>query len=108
MSRPLGKVIVTTVPLPSRFSMVSDASCRWRSFLTTKSPAPWPSVTSPACDVSGSYRFTDNYTLTLGIDNLLDEEPPIVGNGNNEQANTWPATYDVFGRTFFIRASAEF
>ena len=59
-------------------------------------------------DASGSYRFSDNYTVTFGIDNLLDDEPPIVGNGNNEQANTWPATYDVFGRTFFLRASAEF
>jgi outer membrane receptor protein involved in Fe transport len=59
-------------------------------------------------DASGSYRFNDNYSVTLGIDNLLDDDPPLVGNGNNEQANTWPATYDVFGRTFFLRASATF
>jgi len=59
-------------------------------------------------DASGTYRFSDNYAVTFGIDNLLDEEPPIVGNGNNEQANTWPATYDVYGRTYFLRASADF
>jgi len=58
-------------------------------------------------DASGTYRFSDNYAVTFGIDNLLDEEPPILGD-NQEQANTWPATYDVFGRTFFLRASAEF
>ncbi len=58
-------------------------------------------------DASGTYRFSDNYAVTFGIDNLLDEEPPILGD-NQEQANTWPATYDVFGRTFFVRASAEF
>jgi outer membrane receptor protein involved in Fe transport len=59
-------------------------------------------------DASGSYRFTDNYMVTFGIDNLLDDDPPIVGNGNNEQANTWPASYDVYGRTYFLRASATF
>jgi len=58
-------------------------------------------------DLSGTYRFTDNYWVTVGIDNVLDEGPPIIGN-NDEQANTYPATYDVFGRTFFIRATADF
>jgi outer membrane receptor protein involved in Fe transport len=58
-------------------------------------------------DAAGTYRFSDNYSITLGIDNLLDESPPILGD-NQEQANTWPATYDVFGRTYFLRATAEF
>ena len=58
-------------------------------------------------DASGTYRFSDNYSVTFGIDNLFDTEPPIIGD-NQEQANTYPATYDVFGRTFFLRASAEF
>ena len=58
-------------------------------------------------DLSGTYRFTDNYWVTVGIDNVLDEGPPIIG-GNDEQANTYPATYDVYGRTFFIRATADF
>lgn len=58
-------------------------------------------------DISGSYEVNENLTLTGGIDNLFDELPPILGD-NQEQANTFPATYDVFGRTFFIRATARF
>jgi outer membrane receptor protein involved in Fe transport len=58
-------------------------------------------------DLSGTYRFTDNYSLTVGIDNVADETPPLLGD-NQEQANTYPATYDVFGRTYFVRMSAEF
>jgi len=58
-------------------------------------------------DLSGTYRFTDNYWVTLGIDNILDESVPVLGD-NDEQANTYPATYDVFGRTFFLRATADF
>ncbi len=58
-------------------------------------------------DVSGSYQFNDRYSVSFGIDNLLDTDPPIIGD-NQEQANTFPATYDVFGRTFFLRGSATF
>jgi iron complex outermembrane recepter protein len=58
-------------------------------------------------DVSGSWAVNDTLTLTGGIDNLMDEEPPILGD-NQEQANTWPATYDVFGRTVFVKATARF
>jgi len=58
-------------------------------------------------DLSGTYRFTDNYWLTVGINNVLDESPPILGE-NDQQANTYPNVYDVFGRTFFLRATADF
>lgn len=58
-------------------------------------------------DVSGSYQVNDTLTLTGGIDNLFDERPPILGD-NQEQANTFPALYDVFGRTYFLRATARF
>jgi outer membrane receptor protein involved in Fe transport len=54
-----------------------------------------------------SYSLTDNYRVSFGVDNLFDEKPPILGD-NQEQANTYPATYDVFGRTYFLRASANF
>ena len=54
-----------------------------------------------------SYSLTDNYRVSFGVDNLFDEKPPILGD-NQEQANTYPATYDVFGRTYFLRASAKF
>ena len=58
-------------------------------------------------DVVGAYRFNDNVKVTIGIDNVLDEDPTILGD-NQEQANTWPATYDVFGRTYFARLLIDF
>ncbi len=58
-------------------------------------------------DFSASYSFNDNYTATFGIDNILDETPTLLGN-NQEQSNTFPATYDVFGRSFYISAKASF
>lgn len=58
-------------------------------------------------DASASYHINDNYRINFGIDNLLDEKPPILG-GNSQQSNTWPATYDVFGRTYTISINATF
>ena len=55
-------------------------------------------------DVSASYGFSNGMSLMAGIDNLMDTDPPIIGD-NQEQANTYPATYDVFGRTYFVRFS---
>ncbi|GMG87276.1 TonB-dependent receptor domain-containing protein [Biformimicrobium ophioploci] len=58
-------------------------------------------------DATVSYGFMENYKVTFGVDNLLDEEPPILGD-NQEQANTYPATYDVFGRTYYLSLRADF
>lgn len=58
-------------------------------------------------DTSLTYNIDSNYRVIFGIDNLFDEEPPILG-ANDEQSNTYPATYDVFGRTFFFNVTATF
>ena len=58
-------------------------------------------------DVSVSKSFGDNLTLTVGSNNVLDEDPPIIGD-NDEQANTFPSTYDPFGRSFFANARINF
>lgn len=58
-------------------------------------------------DLAGTYYISDNYRVTAGIDNLLDEKPPIIGD-NDEQANTYPASYDVFGRTYSVSFRATF
>ena len=58
-------------------------------------------------DGSVTADLSDNFALTFGARNLLDKKPPIIGD-NDEQANTYPATYDVFGRTFFANAKMKF
>lgn len=59
-------------------------------------------------DLSANYRFTEMFALSGGIQNLLDEEPPINGDSFSEQANTYPATYDPLGRSYFISATLNF
>ena len=58
-------------------------------------------------DLSGTYHIGENYRLNAGIRNIADREAPRFGD-NAEQSNTYPATYDVFGRTYFVGISASF
>ncbi len=55
-------------------------------------------------DLSAAYQLTDSFRLNLGIKNILDEEPTFVGS-DQEQANTFPSTYDVIGPRVFASAS---
>jgi outer membrane receptor protein involved in Fe transport len=57
-------------------------------------------------DLSGAYYLTDSVTLSGGVNNLLDKQPPYYS-GNND-SNTDPYTYDVLGRYFFVKANVKF
>lgn len=58
-------------------------------------------------DLAFSYDATETLSFTAGINNLFDKKPPIIGY-NNQQSNTYPSTYDVFGRQYFFSATARF
>jgi len=51
-------------------------------------------------------RFSgDTYSLTFGVNNVADEDPPyaiVTG------TNTYPALFDVVGRSYFIGVNARF
>jgi len=55
-------------------------------------------------DLAFQMDVTDNATLSFGINNMFNKKPPIMGS-NQEQANTYPSTYDVLGRDFFVSAA---
>ncbi len=63
-------------------------------------------------DLSASFTFNENWKVRMGIDNMFDKEPPIVGNdygGTLENSgNTFPATYDPLGRAFFLGLNVNF
>jgi iron complex outermembrane recepter protein len=58
-------------------------------------------------DLAFAFNVNDNLTINMGVNNLFDKQPPILGN-NQEQANTYPGTYDVLGRDYFISANLRF
>ncbi len=57
-------------------------------------------------DLSAQFRVHDRMTFRLGVNNIVDKEPPIVGSaagGTNAlyNGNTYPGVYDALGRYLF-------
>lgn len=59
-------------------------------------------------DVTFGYDVSETARISVGIQNVTDEEPPTLTSTSSEQANTWPATYDPFGRRLFLGANLRF
>ena len=63
-------------------------------------------------DLAGSFDINEVWSVRASIDNLLDRDPPIVGNeygGTTENSgNTYPAVYDPIGRYFTVGVTARF
>ena len=66
-------------------------------------------------DLAASYQWdTDltDMTFRLGVNNVTDEEPPILGQDISVSVyvsgNTFPQSYDVLGRYWFFSIQADF
>jgi iron complex outermembrane receptor protein len=58
-------------------------------------------------DLTTAFTVKPGFTWSVGVNNLFDKQPPILGD-NQEQANTYPSTYDPYGRAFFVSTSVKF
>ncbi|MBJ7499139.1 MAG: TonB-dependent receptor [Sphingopyxis sp.] len=63
-------------------------------------------------DLTGRFSVSDNLTVTLTVQNLLDKKPPIVGNSigstTYNSGNTFPSSYDALGRRYAVSAKLKF
>jgi iron complex outermembrane recepter protein len=75
-------------------------------------------------DLSADLSLYKMFKLQLGVNNVLDKDPPIIPsssttlfpsdcptitpNGSSCNGNTFPGTYDSLGRFFFARVTAQF
>ena len=60
-------------------------------------------------DLAANWAVTEKAAITLGINNVLDDNPSISATvGTSGNGNTFPQTYDSLGRYVFVRASVDF
>lgn len=63
-------------------------------------------------DLFSSIRFQKSYTVRLGVNNVLDNDPPIVGgqgiSATSGSGNTYPQVYDALGRFIFSSVTLDF
>ena len=63
-------------------------------------------------DLTARFSVTDHFDLTLAAYNIFDKQPPVVGGGagttSANSGNTFPTTYDAFGRRYGATARLKF
>lgn len=70
-------------------------------------------------DLAGTFNLSDQYTFRIGVQNLLDNDPPIIGaNGSSAvnnactavfcSGNTFPNVYDSMGRYIYAGVTLNF
>ena len=84
-----------------------EGGVRWRHLPEMKDITSVTRPASPAAgvdaydlfDVTLVYKFNDNILVRGGVNNVADEEPPIVGGTIGQ---TQPGTYDILGRYYYL------
>ncbi|WOK38270.1 TonB-dependent receptor [Sphingomonas sp. C3-2] len=63
-------------------------------------------------DLTGRFHASENVTITLTVQNLLNNKPKVVGNTlgstSYNSGNVYPSTYDALGRRYAISAKFRF
>ena len=91
-----------------------DATLSWRhiSEATSLNPAHVDLDAVNYIDVAAIWRVPhfEGIEVRFGINNLLDEEPPLYGEGSEAfgNGNTFPGYYDALGQYWFVGFSATF
>jgi outer membrane receptor protein involved in Fe transport len=63
-------------------------------------------------DLTASMKVTDKMSLRVGVNNVLDKSPPVIGSNNlpstSGNGNTFPQVYDWGGRYLFGEFIVQF
>lgn len=63
-------------------------------------------------DLTASISFKSSYTFRVGVNNVFDKDPPIIGSGSLPgtfgNGNTFPQVYDALGRYVFAGLTLDF
>ena len=77
------------------------------SALPIRSTRTWRAINY--LDLSAAWRVNTILTVRAGVNNLLDQDPPLMDQNiaGTGEPNAYP-TYDLLGRQLFISATAKF
>ena len=103
-----------------------DVTARWRHFgnteIDTANPSPllkgnfqksyqWTG-TRDYLDLSANYMVFRGVEMLVGVDNVLDKDPPVLPTtalgAGAFNGNTYPQVYDTLGRYMFVNIKADF
>ena len=103
-----------------------DLTLRWRYIGSSDSanvPPPYAPLSSISAynylDLTGAFDVYKNIRLQIGVNNIMDKDPPLVvgsdcstggllNAGANCNGNTFPGVFDAMGRYWFMELTAKF
>ncbi len=100
-----------------RLTYASDsfwtASVKWRFFGSVNNPDVDEGLNAGIgsqsyFDLTGNFDINETLGLTVGVNNVFDKEPPMVGGSLATNANTIAGFYDTLGRYFHATVTAKF
>lgn len=62
-------------------------------------------------DATANFNVNEKFTLTLGVLNLADKQPTVIGDSSGATSvasGVFPTVYDVLGRSVFARITTNF
>jgi len=59
-------------------------------------------------DMAFGMPLNENFSIRVNAQNIFDTEPPLLGSPIGNTFNTYPAFYDVLGRTVRVGVTATF
>ena len=101
-------------------------SAQWRFYSEVKvdGTSGDPALTAPVqatdaklsarsyLDLLATFKIKDNYSFRVGVNNVLDQDPPITGSNNCAPVvcnqNVYAQMYDSIGRYIFVGLTADF
>ncbi len=103
-------------------------SAQWRYFSEVKLDAfdSQPALNNPGgqfptdkklasrsyLDLLATFKIKDNYSFRVGVNNVLDQDPPLTGSNNCPTGacnqNVYAQMYDSLGRYIFMGVTADF
>ena len=84
---------------------------KWRFMSEVEGPAANGATSIPAYswfDLAIGADVTENFTLSLSANNIMDKNPPLVGGNYSTNGNTIAGFYDTLGRYVSIDGTIRF
>lgn len=92
-----------------------DASLTWRyissveQFNNTINRIDKTLAAQSYFDLAGSWAVAEKATVRMGINNILDRDPPLnATTGTTGNGNTYPQAYDAFGRYLYASVTWKY
>ena len=88
-------------------------SVKWRYFGSVDNPEVDEGINSGISaqsyfDLTGTFQLNEQVDLVLGVNNVFDKEPPMIGGNYSTNANTIAGYYDTLGRYLHATVTAKF